>query len=1044
MNRRLSETQERDKFVYKYLLTCLSDYDSGSKWNESNIARQWNQNRVFIGRVLRSVFPESVAKPKSDAKEESIPGLTLEKLVEILAGLDSHWQSKRGASSDNRRPRIITRSEKLAALRKFSQLSLKEQDQLDLHVHTEDLLLQHLLETITDPIHGLEPHDKVSFYKDALKRYQELQYFKAKNEFSCPQTNEEKPRGTGEAVKHDIEKVIKKNIEEAIKKNYEGLDETLRNSKVEKLTQKVRREINRIKFQSGRIQVENKLKEAEDFPGNIIKYLTNSVIENIILSEEFAISLEYFEVERLPTLPLYLSDEARSTFSKEDLKLINPILHEEDQINNIQGLENQVVYKVKLCFSVKKPGDYEYLFRKDFDSSSHTNDSKLEFFEEIIGIGSPITHIIAGLDRVLLEDLDIPELREYLPVAKEIFNKDEVIGANSNEPTLSYTVITLCRKTDIERAIKNKINYREFAAYQEVAYGEYCSFDLVEAAAKAALFARLRAIKNLGVNSLEYRRKLCHKIEEKNVLTEAKSYLDYYPFSLKAMEGYLDDTIFKSKYRDRNANFVFKEFALDKPWSSVAYESHLTITQAYLREGLYRVAKKYLDAIKLHVEKKHLDNLLETKYHLCLFRYYYLTDLSDQEFCSHRDRTTAISEAEKSLKSANTALVKHLEVYDKVGEASQTNFHPFFYYMSRMLAHRAKLHLFTPHYATKSTNDRSHLKEALCLFEKARIYAARDGSTKHYAYWSAYQACCYIMTAYLEPDEASQLGQENCLKWANRLINHAKLCYSYTGKICYQQIKDNGGKITNHKKHDKYYEKYGNINIQVVPLIQEIQSNDRSISSPYDKESHILRLDLSSLKPSNNMYLFGTHSCMLLFSMGMIKLCEQEVNCENIQEAQKLFSYCSVISEDGCTYDNSTEKELYLDRTPNSVEDVESYFKVLYPHRLTQFAALGKTFSTACQVILNLHTSRKTNLTEDDLKRLSDKLLQQITPKMPSNQVLGQERYNGHLDRHFQGIVNYFAQLEHSNLIPSTLQEIRNKLVKDIFKIVRGEIDIRP
>ena len=96
-----------------------------------------------------------------------------------------------------------------------------------------------------------------------------------------------------------------------------------------------------------------------------------------------------------------------------------------------------------------------------------------------------------------------------------------------------------------------------------------------------------------------------------------------------------------------------------------------------------------------------------------------------------------------------------------------------------------------------------HLVEPIKLLEKARIYAARDGAPSMYAQWSAYQSWCYIMLAYSGKQEAikhkKKLNYQTCLDWAERLIKHAEFCYSPEGKHCYQQIKDGGGRITEHR-----------------------------------------------------------------------------------------------------------------------------------------------------------------------------------------------------------------------------------------------------
>ena len=88
------------------------------------------------------------------------------------------------------------------------------------------------------------------------------------------------------------------------------------------------------------------------------------------------------------------------------------------------------------------------------------------------------------------------------------------------------------------------------------------------------------------------------------------------------MQDYLEKKLFKDKYRnwdERN----FKEVNNNQAWSRVAYEAHLAIIQVYLQEGLYRIAQKYLEVIKPHIEKGRLDDkLLVSLYHICLFDYH--------------------------------------------------------------------------------------------------------------------------------------------------------------------------------------------------------------------------------------------------------------------------------------------------------------------------------------------------------------------------------------------------------------------------------------
>lgn len=63
-----------------------------------------------------------------------------------------------------------------------------------------------------------------------------------------------------------------------------------------------------------------------------------------------------------------------------------------------------------------------------------------------------------------------------------------------------------------------------------------------------------------------------------------------------------------------------------------------------------------------------------------------------------------------------------------------------------------------------------------------------------------------------------------------------------------------------------------------------------------------------------------------------------------------------------------------------------------------------------------------------------------------SEYVLGQQRYNGHLESHFKEATKYFEQLEQKkdSFSRQNLIQIRDKVVKDIFRIMRGENEVMP
>jgi hypothetical protein len=187
------------------------------------------------------------------------------------------------------------------------------------------------------------------------------------------------------------------------------------------------------------------------------------------------------------------------------------------------------------------------------------------------------------------------------------------------------------------------------------------------------------------------------------------------------------------------------------------------------------------------------------------------------------------------------------------------------------------------------------------------------------------------------------------------------------------------------------------------------------------------------------------------FSWGILELCYEENDVdklrERIEKAQKIFVYCSAIAEEGgVRKDDSSGKE-YIDRTPyqeHKKENIEnenefdSFIKVLYPHRLTQFVDLGKFFIATCKAILLLSKSEyKYNI----INKLLDGLLTNPT-NSNTDKILKQKSFNGHLATHVAVTKRYFEQIGNRQLNPS-LFEIRDKVLTDIFKIVRGE-DVKP
>jgi hypothetical protein len=1035
-----SEDQQRDAAVYLYLLTKLTDLgisEGSPKPNEYKITKQWGQNRMFVRRVLRSVMPDLY---EDKDREDRIPGLTLGKLVDILTSLQDYCKNESEKNAANHTPRIISQYHKERVLQKYSQLCPTEKEKLDIFIHPQASLLEQLQDIITDKIQGLP--EITHFYKQALSLYTSLK--------------QELGESDGDRLESRIENYTRKIIEHY----YTGLNSDLKEEKIKRLVSKILVELSRNELQAGIRQVRSTISEypsfvqenlKTDFISNkLLESLVDSVVKNDLLADEFPIYIDYVEIEKVDPLPLKRYDSNSGLINPDFLK------PENKQKHYAIGLEKQTAIRVRVHF-------YIHISKKEDDPKP-----RLDFCEEVTGIGSPISHITRAINRFLFEDIPILKKNGYLPIAQKILSEDRIIGNTRNSVVFSYSVVKLCKQKNIEQALQTQKNYDDIAVDQELALGKYYGFDLLEAATKSALYARLRAIQQSEVKSSDYLKELCHRIEEKEMIKKAEGFLDFYPFSLRAMQDYLNEKLFHKKYRQWDVKKLKFEDVTpnDESWSLVAYKAHLKILQAYFQEGLYSIGKKYIDIIQPHVKDGRLDDkLLLSLYNLCLFRHHFYTDLEDKN-SEHVQRSGAIRKAEECLSNAENILKDYLKDHAVIGEYSTANAYPFFYYLSRVYADRAKLYIFFPYSATPPDSKNHLLIEPISLLEEARIYAARDGNTHHYSYWTVYQTWCYLIAAYLGDSQqiGTQFSRENCIQWSRRLIENAIDCYAERGKKSYLQIRHNSGKqnTETHRTEPElsgdrtwFYEEYGSIFVQTIPPIIEIGEGSTNLDSFYRKlledsesKTRLLELPMSALtykSSGNTTYFFGVYSSILLFGLGMVELGEDKGEEElktNIEMAMRRLTLCAAIASEGTEYIED-EGKFYLQRQFVDQDETmpkDYTIRGLYLHRLTHFAALGKIFAAACRVILWLHDPTKEEYwpeTDYLLRDLHD--IEIIKKSQNPEHSKGQTRYNGHLDQQFKKVKDYLEQYQENPLNLPSLTAIRNKILTDVFKILREE-----
>jgi hypothetical protein len=361
-------------------------------------------------------------------------------------------------------------------------------------------------------------------------------------------------------------------------------------------------------------------------------------------------------------------------------------------------------------------------------------------------------------------------------------------------------------------------------------------------------------------------------------------------------------------------------------------------------------------------------------------------------------------------------------------------------------------------------NPKTHLLiEPLRLLEKARIYAARDGDANYYAYWTVYQIWSYLITAYVGDTKLlkGKFSRQNCLEWAERLIKNALDCYGERGRKSYQQIKNYSGKQTEFSILNIVYEKYNDIYVQTIPPIIEIGKGSSHLDEFYQEilkssqsQEKIIQLPMSALtyldsNSDNKIYLFGIHASLLLFGLGLVELCkdnQEEGLEERIRMAMKRFTLGAAIASEGTVDEKRGEKtylqRIFTEQKPNKDQKMPEDFQIrgLYPHRLTQFTAKGKIFAATCRVILFLYNYEKYSSYWPEVAYLLNDLhdAQTIIRSNNPDYSLGQNRYSGHLEQQFKGVKSYLESQKNSGKSGS-LEEIRNRIVTDIFKILRGD-----
>lgn len=1049
----MSHDETRYRKVYKELFH-LSGIREGDTISEAEIVRIWGQrkNRAFVRRVLINIYPDRFQSKA--AQGASLPALSLNRLVDILTAINDYWLSEHTASSTKADERLIPPfigvEEKAKAIKNYSELSRAEKESLGLATDFESYIADNL--------------DKPKMLLPQATHYQSIEG-----------TSKYHSDNDGRKVINAkyIETLIERVAQKELPFPFSGKAEV-----IEKIKKEVSNEIKVIELQSGLqsvVHARSLLEENEyslfdksivqkwekTLPDEVIEQITRFYIANVKVIEDLPIHFKFIEVDRVSTSPLFVRSTDRPT------GLLNPdIWDDKDVISEeanefIDAFDERFVYRVRVHFCIKlNPSKVTHkrlieVYGSDLDTNQK---NELHFFEEVSGASSIISLVRKALNRALLWDL--PVLKEYFPIAQEVYVDPEgkLYGNDTLSTVWSTSRVRIVQLKDVEyllsigedRSNAKKISdFRSYIEGSNICQGDHVCFDMVEAISASGFHARLKLIQEMGIDCNNYLSQICERVIALKNSIKGKNYLWSYPFSLKVMENYLKKTLLEGYLTSSNERREFRENDV-RPWSNLAYDAHLSITQAYLEEGLTEVADHMLHEIEPHIP--YLSHLNHSTYLINKARH---TFLSVGEGREH-----AISKCDSLLASAGEELKKRSMKFYRIGEFSQANLSPSFSHWARIYALRARISFYFPLFVRESTND---LTSSIRLLEKSRISAARDGNAYYYAKVTLYQSWCYLMQAYIGKRQEKTSSAKDCIEWARRLIDHALICYSKTSETAYQDyLKDvlsykSSSDEEAHKQ--ERIEKFGGVSIPSPPLIHlvfnmEDSEADKGKSSKnkqiIDIDSFLVKIQCESARKVVD--LFGQHSAIYFFSRGMLKLCDDRPNrsdeefTKDIRAAHKLFTCCWAVSEGGAvakkmTQSSTGEKCQQVGRTfeqlPSDDYNV-SRIRGLYLHRISELVDMSKIFTVICKYILSRYYSDYQGEWDDIVTRTLDKegIFSRVE-KSDLTYAKNQSEYNRHLQKHFQNIFQYLMSCEQKEF--QSIQSCRDEIVRSVFLRLRGD-----
>lgn len=1017
----------KEKIIAKLAKDKKSKNNSTGTSLLSDIAKKWgykgdDSGLKFIKRVL-NYFQDT---------EKTLPVLSRSKLVHILCNIQKYYQNEH---------KVLNKMEIVRILKKHGELTRNEKKKLHL------------------------PVDLVSFVKD--------NYIDKKSLFTVAETG----RGSvDESIDHKNDPDLKKIIVSVLRLEIQNKNLAEDDRYIQIILEKVTNQINSIKVQSGLgnisklnnvVSVNNRagLDRASNkifntvLPTESLRELIKNIIINTELTKCFSIELEHIEVHKKEFLPVE---------TKDDNQIINHSLLKYD--NNSTDIERVVsvfknkhtyVVKVKFCLNIV---------------NDKSQPEKIYFTEEVRGTSSIISLIRKALNRAIFWDIDC--LRDFFPVAQEIFLEDQLFFGHSLAAVLSKSRVRLVKLDDLQELLEeqecikyfmrnqsktDEINEQseeakpvDFDCYVEgsdVVDGSYCGFDLIESIALSGFFARLKLLQELNIDPKTYMRNIVRRIREQKHLTQGRKYLRSYPFSLLAMENYLTNEILKK------GGYFNQE---EKRWSNVAYQAFFDIIGGYLNEGLYHAVGDKLKQLESH--QKYFSHFFKADYYLCQAEYAFLSENNIDE----NSRRENIDECIKYIDHAENELKLRVLEFFRIGELSQGNLSPLFSYWARIYALKGRLNLFFPGQLNQNTSvSVSELLSTLIYLGNARINSARDGNSDLASEVAAYQSWAYFIQAYLG-DQYQGLRKEECITWAKKLINHTLIGFQNSSDEAYKDYMETiFSEYTD--KNDLYQLHESGLEIQRPAFIRLLTDYNLQKSQPKDERdsynisSKLIKRELIQISDqdatNSHLTLFGQHSAYYFFAYAMMKLCDDYPEKTNISEIYKNFEkafdyfYCSFSIAFGGAELNNTRTRLNrnsklipkgIDQPDNFVIDRfnVSSLKGLYFHRIVELVDLSRIFAS---LTISMIAQDEAQL-EIGRKLLGDQSQLDVITNVPGDFekiAYGQRKYNIHLKKRFSNVKRYLLEnclAQTTDLLASKkLLDYRDERVRKVFQKLRGD-----